>query len=847
MLIGLGILAGVGAFFMSWKRWAAAVSTSFLSALAAAVSVVVIGGAISDSELSAGFWWLMGAAVVGGALAWWAFGAIESVDRAKRAIFAVVGLILASIVVGSSGAVEGDLLGSFTDQVWTNFFAIGLISMAVTFLGLSRPGETRAVAVFIGLAVILNSAFMFQGGTRDRLMAMLFSAGAAILASTVLFVGANKWFDLARARWPVFGMVTGGVVGAVLSVLAWANRLVKWQIGSGEAATDATIWLIPLAVVLGAVYGGAIASNQNPRTRLFIGVGGGAVLGLIAAAFVSVDFYPAIRAVPLIVWPIGLAGLGAALSSVESKRLRGIVFGLVVVAAVRAFQGDAHVPFEGYLGLGVLGALFAQLSSDTLWRGATFGGAVGWLTATLVVPDLGSGAIAETIMALAVFGSLAGWRLALNREATKARTEDLTLSARTVIFLFPSLAFIGATLVIPTIRTMYLSFLDSRAELYVGWKNYAAIFADKGIVNTSEWREIFSSPWFFAALGAVLIGILAGIIAGRDRGQKFAGGGTATGGMAAGVFLFAFAVFSNLRGTIFNNLWWLFTVTIVATAAGLAIAVLADRAKGESFAKSLIFMPMAVSFVGAGIIWRFMYVARDYRKEQTGVLNSLWVWIGDISQSQTPRLVALIVLAVAIVAMLSGAWILWRGGKGSSAVGLGVVALPLFVPLWGFATRSIGGFVVRDDGSVIAGPIQFLSTGPYNNVALMIVLIWIQTGFTMVILSAAIKAVPAELIEASKVDGATESQTFWRITIPQIVPTIGVVVTTLIVLVMKVFDIVKVMTNGNFDTQVLANEMFQRAIVEFNLGLGSALAVLLFISVVPVMYINIRRTSAEVA
>ena len=298
MLIGLGILAGVGAFFMSWKRWAAAVSTSFLSALAAAVSVVVIGGAISDSELSAGFWWLMGAAVVGGALAWWAFGAIESVDRAKRAIFAVVGLILASIVVGSSGAVEGDLLGSFTDQVWTNFFAIGLISMAVTFLGLSRPGETRAVAVFIGLAVILNSAFMFQGGTRDRLMAMLFSAGAAILASTVLFVGANKWFDLARARWPVFGMVTGGVVGAVLSVLAWANRLVKWQIGSGEAATDATIWLIPLAVVLGAVYGGAIASNQNPRTRLFIGVGGGAVLGLIAAAFVSVDFYPAIRAVP---------------------------------------------------------------------------------------------------------------------------------------------------------------------------------------------------------------------------------------------------------------------------------------------------------------------------------------------------------------------------------------------------------------------------------------------------------------------------------------------------------------------------------------------------------------------
>ena len=847
MLIAFGLIAAIAAFLVSQRRWGAAASTSFLAGLATAVTVVVIGGALRDGELGGAYWWLMGAAVFGGALAWWTFGTEEPLDRAKRGLVAVAGLILVAIVVGSSGAAEGDLLGSFTDQVWTNFLAIGLMSMAVTFLGLSRPGESRAVAVFMGLAVVLNGAFMFQGSTRDRLMAMLYSAGAAILVSAVLFVGANKWFDLARARWPVFGMVTGGVIGTLVSLLAWANRLVKWQIGSGETATDATLWLIPLAAVLGAVYGGAIASNQKSRTRLLIGIGGGGVLGLIGAAFVNVELYPAIRTVPLIVWPIGLALLGAALSSVESKWLRGLVFGFVVVAAVRIFQGDAHVPFEGYLGLGVLGAMFAQMSSNTLWRGATFGGAVGWLAATVIVPDLGSGTIAETIMALAVFGALAGWRLALNQEATKVRTEELTLNARTVIFLVPSLAFIGATLVIPTIRTLYLSFLDSRGEVFVGMENYVAIFSDDGIVNTSEWRQIFSSPWFFAALGAVLVGIMAGMIAGRDRGQKFAGGGTATGGMAVGVFLLAFAVFSNLRGTVFNNLWWVFTVTIVATAAGLAIAVLADRAKGESFAKSLIFMPMAVSFVGAGIIWRFMYVARDYRKEQTGVLNSLWVWIGDISQSQTPRLVAIAVLAVVVVSLLGIGLILWRGGKASSAGGFLLTAVPLLVLLWGFANRSIGGFLVRDDGSVIAGPIQFLSTGPYNNVALMVVLIWIQTGFTMVILSAAIKAVPAELIEASKVDGATESQTFWRITIPQIVPTIGVVVTTLIVLVMKVFDIVKVMTNGNFDTQVLANEMFQRAIIEFNLGLGSALAVLLFLSVVPVMYINIRRTSAEVA
>lgn len=160
---------------------------------------------------------------------------------------------------------------------------------------------------------------------------------------------------------------------------------------------------------------------------------------------------------------------------------------------------------------------------------------------------------------------------------------------------------------------------------------------------------------------------------------------------------------------------------------------------------------------------------------------------------------------------------------------------------------GLGGFEIGPNGEVIADTILFIQETPFNNVWLMVVLIWIETGFTMVIFSAAIKAVPAELIEASKVDGATEAQTFWRVTVPQIAPTIGVVVTTLIVLVMKVFDIVKVMTNGNFDTQVLANEMWQRAFTEFNIGLGSALAVLLFVSVLPIMYLNIRRMQKEAA
>ena len=127
----------------------------------------------------------------------------------------------------------------------------------------------------------------------------------------------------------------------------------------------------------------------------------------------------------------------------------------------------------------------------------------------------------------------------------------------------------------------------------------------------------------------------------------------------------------------------------------------------------------------------------------------------------------------------------------------------------------------------------------------MVILIWIQTGFAMVIMSAAIKAVPTELIEAAKVDGANESQVFWRVTLPQIRTTIGVVVTTLIVLVMKVYDIVKVVTNGNFGSQVLANDMFEEAFLFSNTGVGAALAVILFVSVLPVMVLNIRRMQRE--
>jgi alpha-glucoside transport system permease protein len=308
-------------------------------------------------------------------------------------------------------------------------------------------------------------------------------------------------------------------------------------------------------------------------------------------------------------------------------------------------------------------------------------------------------------------------------------------------------------------------------------------------------------------------------------------------------------VFTSFRGTIVNNLWWVVTVTFLSTSIGLAVAVLADRAWGERAAKSIIFMPMAISLVGASIIWRFMYIPRDATENQTGVMNALWVGLGKLSTgSGIPTYVVGILVGVLLTLLIYLGVRNAMSDRPSRAVlpGIGVLLVGwFFVRYWGIIGDGVGGFVITDEGVVRAAPIGFIQESPFNNFWLMVILIWIQTGFAMVILSAAIKAVPTEFIEAARVDGATESQIFWRVTLPQIATTIGVVVTTLIVLVMKVFDIVKVVTNGNFGTQVLANDMFQQAFQFGNTGQGAALAILILVSVLPVMYFNIRRMQRE--
>lgn len=227
------------------------------------------------------------------------------------------------------------------------------------------------------------------------------------------------------------------------------------------------------------------------------------------------------------------------------------------------------------------------------------------------------------------------------------------------------------------------------------------------------------------------------------------------------------------RQSVFNNLMWLIIVPTFATALGLLVAVLADRLWWGNVAKSLIFMPMAISFVGASVIWKFIYDYRGTEAPQIGILNAVIQAFGG-----TPQ-----------------AW--------------------MTVPFW-------------------------------NSILLMVILIWIQTGFAMVILSAALRGIPEETIEAAKIDGASPIRTFFDIQIPQIFPTILVVWTTITIVVLKVFDIVLAMTNGQWDTQVLANLMFDwmfRGGGDF--GRGSTIAICIMIAVVPIMIWNVRQASQE--
>lgn len=237
---------------------------------------------------------------------------------------------------------------------------------------------------------------------------------------------------------------------------------------------------------------------------------------------------------------------------------------------------------------------------------------------------------------------------------------------------------------------------------------------------------------------------------------------------------YRYALTSSIMRTAFgNNLKWILFMVSGTVLLGLLIATLADRVRYEALAKAIIFMPMAISFVGAGVIWKFVY---DYGSSQVqiGLLNAL--------------------------------------------------------------ITSLGG-----------RPVSWLTEPQINTLALIVVGIWMWTGFCMTVLSAAIKGVPAELLEAARVDGANEWTVFWQIRVPLILPTIAVVITTMIINVLKIFDIVYVMTGGNYGTEVIANRLYIEMYTSYNTGRAAAIAMVLTVIIVPAIIFNIRRFRAQEA
>jgi alpha-glucoside transport system permease protein len=280
-------------------------------------------------------------------------------------------------------------------------------------------------------------------------------------------------------------------------------------------------------------------------------------------------------------------------------------------------------------------------------------------------------------------------------------------------YILPAFAAITLYLIYPAIRTFFLSFRNADSTTWVGVKNYTDLLTSK-----------------------------------------------------------------DFQQTLLNNVLWIVIVPFSTVLIGLLIAVLADRLspKSENLSKTLIFLPMAISAVGAATVWRFIYAYNPPGQPQVGLLNAIWTAFG---------------------------------GK----------------------------------------PVAWLaqSTLHFNSLLLMVTLLWAQIGFSMVLMSAAIKGVPTETVEAGRIDGASEFQIFRRIVIPQIWGTIVTVFVTVTITVMKLFDIVYVMTNGNFNTNIIGVDFFNQLFTNLDNGGAAAIVVLLTLAVIPIMIYQVRQFRAQEA
>ncbi|PIE09298.1 MAG: alpha-glucoside ABC transporter permease [Rhodobacterales bacterium] len=301
-----------------------------------------------------------------------------------------------------------------------------------------------------------------------------------------------------------------------------------------------------------------------------------------------------------------------------------------------------------------------------------------------------------------------------------------------------------------------------------------------------------------------------------------------------------------------NNMLWLIVVPAASTAFGLLAAQLTDRIGWGNIAKSLIFMPMAISFVGASVIFKLIYDTRPEGQAQIGVLNALWLQFdGGIGSFLLLRLLPGLLILGFAAALAYVLWLVARPlvqpgtarGEGIAAKLLRAVGTLLLGWLLFVSLRAVLGVFLA---SLPFGEPQTWLTIPfYNNFFLMVVLIWIQTGFAMVILSAALRGIPEETVEAAIVDGANPFQIFFQIKVPQIMGTIVVVWTTITLVVLKVFDIVFAMTNGQWETQVLANYMYDKLFRANDWGIGSASAIVIMVLVSPILVWNVYNARKE--
>lgn len=296
----------------------------------------------------------------------------------------------------------------------------------------------------------------------------------------------------------------------------------------------------------------------------------------------------------------------------------------------------------------------------------------------------------------------------------------------------------------------------------------AVLFAIAGRANGKKARPIA----IVIFLGPALVLLLAGLIIPAIRTFVFSFMNPDSNGWVGFDNYYWMTQDPNIKTIMVNTILWIMVVPIFTAALALLLAIMLDRIKHESIPKSLLFMPMAISFVGASIIFKFVYEYRDPGEVQIGLLSSVVDFLGG-----TPK--------------------------------------------------------------------DWMLSKPLNTFLLMIIYVWTQMGFGMVILSAAIKAVPADIVEASSLDGASGWRLFRNITFPMIKGTFIVVLATGVVGSLKLFDIVRTMTGGNFGTNVLANEMYSQVFVQFDQGKGSALAIVLFLLVTPILIYNIRSLRKE--